>query len=244
MTPLVEFNSDRQHMACWTKGRSCARQALSVLRNLKLSLATLTLACMGPAHAFDNVTGFNTLYKGEIKSVQALHDGIEVMYARGNRVRLFNVNNPKNGSPVDYKYITYDAHLKAYVIDVWRVGKQTVLLSKTTGAAAEVGNVRKPSPNKDVIFSSDCLEMGCYYKLTQWPSGKRLAFSQASGTSGHYAQVNRAQAVELSTIRWTSNTQVAFEMPCELIGPTLYTAPAKLISQGGQWHLEPTNPCQ
>lgn len=215
-----------------------------MLGNLKLSIAALALACMGHAYAFDNVTGFSTLYKGPIKSLQVLSGRIEVTYAKGNQVRLVNVNNPKNGSPVDYKYITYNAHLQAYVIDVWRVGKQTVLLSKVTGAAAEVGNVWVSSPNKQVIFSSDCLETGCYYQLTQWPSGKRLAFSQASGTSGHYAQVNLVQAVEISSIQWTSNTQVAFEMPCELVGPTLFSAQVKLVSQGSQWYLQPANPCQ
>uniref|UniRef100_UPI00258D65B8 hypothetical protein n=1 Tax=Comamonas sp. TaxID=34028 RepID=UPI00258D65B8 len=79
-----------------------------MLNNFRFSIAVLTLLCLNHARAFDNVTNLGSPSKGAIKSLQALPDGIEVTYANGLPLRLKNVNNPNNGSPVDYKYITFD----------------------------------------------------------------------------------------------------------------------------------------
>lgn len=214
-----------------------------MLKNTQFSIAVLAVCGWSQAHAFDNVTPLNTMAKGPIKALHALPDGLEVIYANGTPVRLRNVDHPKNGSPVNYQYMAFDQALQAFVIDVWRVGKQTVLLSKATGAAAEVGQTRVASPNQRLIFSTDCLETGCYYQVTEWPSGKRLTYSQSPASIGRRAMATIPQAIEHASIQWTGNTQVAFDMPCELTGPTLYSAPAKLVAQGKQWRLQPATPC-
>lgn len=214
-----------------------------MLPNTQFSAIVLAGLGVCHAHAFDNVTHLGAMAKGPIKTLQALPDGLEVTYANGNQVRLKNVDHPRNGSPVNYQYMVFDEALQAFVIDVWRVGKQTVLLSKMTGLATEVGSMRTVSPNKRLIFSTDCLETGCYYQLTQWPSGKRLAYAQAPASTGRHAGATIPQAIDLATVEWTENTQVAFAMPCALAGPTLHAAPARLVVRSKQWRLQPADPC-
>ena len=216
---------------------TAANWTATLLHGLLLLAAAQAL----PARAFDSVSGADGARHGPVRHLLPLPHGISVEFRNGARLELLNVDHPRHGSPVTYRYMDFDTSLQAYVIDVWRVGRQPVLVSRASGAFVETGIHRLASPHKDLLFSSDCWETGCYYQLNAWPSGKRLLFSQFSGSSGARSSRNLPDAV--TQMSWHKDGNLRFDMPCSAADLRVYSASVALVRQGAHWHLRPANPC-
>lgn len=178
--------------------------------------------------------------KSSIITVKKIKNGLEVEYSNGKIKRLENVKNPKNGSPVTFNYKGMDDNINGYIIEVWRIGKQEVLLNKKTGAHMEVGYSRTISPNKKFIFSSDCWEIGCYYQLNDWKNGKRLFFQQENGARQGYAMMD---PIDESSMSWENNKKIVFEIICSQYGVSKKIK-ATLSLEFQKWLISPTEPCR
>lgn len=202
-------------------------------------LLTVYIACffqVQQAFAFDEVSLQMSGPKGPVESISTTKKGITLNYRNGQQQIFRNIDHPKNGSPVTYIYEGEDVELNAYVVGVWRVGKQVVLLSKATGSFVEVGTNRSISPSKRLIFSSDCWETGCYYQLNDWPAGKRLVFSQKIG---HGSDTSLLEAINPAQVSWSGDQRIDFQVLCSGAG----TRDASLSLKSGRWRLTPSEPC-
>ncbi|SDZ42996.1 hypothetical protein [Delftia lacustris] len=207
--------------------------ALSCIKNFPAATA---LVVSLNATAFDDVSLKASGQLGPVRSLIAMNDGISVIYENGQRQIFRNVDHPKNGSPVTYIYEGEDVELNAYVVSVWRVGKQMVLVSKSTGAFVEVGSHRSVSPDGRMVFSSDCWEVGCYYQLNNWPSGKRLVFSKKVGKKGDF---NIRESIDMGQVRWVGGESVRFQVTCS--GGS--AAEVFLSLKSPSFLLKPLDPC-
>lgn len=190
------------------------------------------------AHPFDDVSQI-PFEKSSIITVKEIKNGVEVKYSNGKIKRLENVNSPEGGSPVTFIYKGMDEKLKGYIIEVWRVGKQEVLLNKGTGAHMELGYSRTISPDKKFVFSSDCWEIGCYYQINDWRNGEGLYFKQESGSRQGYAMMD---PIAESSMSWKTSKNIEFEVICSQHGAIeKIKVNLSLVSQ--KWSLSPPEPC-
>lgn len=208
----------------------------SALSCIKIFPAATALVVSLNAIAFDDVSLKASGRVGPVRSLIAMDDGISVVYENGQRQTFRNVDHPKNGSPVTYIYEGEDAELNAYVVSVWRVGKQVVLISKSTGSFVEVGSHRSVSPNGRMVFSSDCWEVGCYYQLNNWPSGKRLVFSKKIGRKGDF---NIREPIDMGQVRWDGGKSIRFQVTCQAGS----AAEVFLNLKSPNFLLKPLDPC-
>jgi hypothetical protein len=147
------------------------------------------------------------------------HDGTLTFILDNGKPRRYKDNHYVGGGTfVEYRYMGYIRKIDAYVILAEKMSNQTLFLSKRTGKEVDVGNAYSISPNGQKIFSAGCVEsLMCFYKITDWPSGKQEFFQKVPAAIGipNAEFQDQLTPVEWPTLRWRNNTKLSFEASCE-----------------------------
>lgn len=130
-----------------------ARKSPNIHRFICLTL--LLALCLGfhpdDASAFDDVSAIGTSRKGPIARIDPLKDGVVVHYADGANIRFKDNINPNRGSPVNYRYVAFDAALQAYVMDVWVSASKRFWSAKAQALSLKSGGHGCPPPTNGIF---------------------------------------------------------------------------------------------
>ena len=164
-------------------------------------------------------------------------------FNNGSTRRYVSNDNPRRGSPVYYTNKGYLSTLDAYAVEVRRINVQLILLPARTGEEIKIGTHFSSSPGRGKIFSSDCFESGCYIQMISWPSGRNEYYSEHLETADKTDSTLLQAYVHENSMKWKSNREFQFEMPCAVYGNHIEYKPASLILVAKGWALYPTKPC-
>jgi len=171
------------------------------------------------------------------------HGGILSIPLADGRIAKYRDNLLITGGTfVNYHYRGYIAAISAHRIDMERMENQTYLLNHRTGQEVAIGRFFSISPNRKLIFSSDCRETDCYYNIVSWPAGKEVFLKKLPLQSGMPASDKDLAPIPviIDTVRWQSNNEVTFtSYLADASAPSPVRKRVLLKLQGTNWQASP-----